>query len=125
MNLFSKIFVWFVAIEHIYIMVLECFFVNTDYGRKTFKIGVGELTPKIESLFFNQGFYNLFLAGGLIWALVFIKDLRMSKSVQYFFLGCVTIAGIVGSFSIFKIFFIQSVPALLGILFLYLKKEDD
>jgi putative membrane protein len=124
MNLLSKIVVWFVAVEHIYIMILECFFVNTDYGRKTFKIEPNELTSKLESLFFNQGFYNLFLAAGLIWALVFIKDLNMSKSVQYFFLGCVVVAGIVGSFSIMKIFFIQSVPALLGILFLYLKKDD-
>ena len=124
MNLLSKIFVWLVAIVHIYIMILECFLLNTAYGRKTFKMSPEELTVKVETLFFNQGFYNLFLAAGLIWALVFIKDLKMSKQVQYFFLGCVAVAGIVGSMSILKIVFIQTVPAMLGITFLYLSNKD-
>ena len=124
MKLLALIFPWLVAVEHVYIWILECFLLTTDYGKKTFRIE-GDVSPQVETLFFNQGFYNLFLAAGLIWALVWIKDKAHARSVQYFFLGCVAVAGIVGSMSITRIIFIQTVPAVLAMLFIFLAAKDE
>ena len=63
----------------------------------------------------NLGLYNGFLAAGLIWSLI-----SQNKDIAVFFLSCVIIAGIYGAYSTkkYKIFIIQSLPALIGILFL-------
>ena len=56
------------------------------------------------------------LAAGLIWSLC-ITDLIWSKNIALFFLSCVAIAGIYGAYSVTKkIFFVQGIPAILGIL---------
>jgi putative membrane protein len=60
--------------------------------------------------------YNGFLAAGLIWSL-FITDVVWSNNIALFFLTCVAIAGIYGAYSVSKkIFFVQGIPAILGIL---------
>ena len=63
----------------------------------------------------NLGLYNGFLAAGLIWSLI-----SQNKDIAVFFLSCVIIAGIYGAYSTkkYKIFIIQSLPALIGIFFL-------
>jgi putative membrane protein len=64
----------------------------------------------------NQGLYNGFLVAGLIWSL-FITDVSWSKNVAIFFLSCVLVAGIYGAITVSKrIFFVQSIPAILGLL---------
>ena len=56
-----------------------------------------------------------FLAAGLIWS-IFTQN--NAQEITIFFLSCVTIAGIYGSYSTGKnkIFLIQSVPAIIGII---------
>ena len=64
----------------------------------------------------NQGLYNEFLAFGIILALI-IVDPTWSKNVALFFLSCVLVAGIYGAITVSKrIFYVQSVPAIFGIL---------
>ena len=71
----------------------------------------------------NQGLYNGFLAAGLIWALIFIKDVKWKRNVALFFLGCVAIAGIYGAMTVSKnIVFVQALPAILGIISLVVLK---
>ncbi|MEL7447442.1 MAG: DUF1304 domain-containing protein, partial [Pseudomonadota bacterium] len=65
----------------------------------------------------NQGLYNGFLAAGLIWALLFIKNPAWKRNVALFFLSCVAIAGIFGAMTASRnIFFVQALPAVLAIL---------
>jgi putative membrane protein len=63
----------------------------------------------------NQGLYNGFLAAGILWALLFLRD-HMQFQVLCFFLGCVAVAGIFGGLTAKPaIFFIQGVPALVAL----------
>jgi putative membrane protein len=115
MNLLSQIIVGFVAFIHLYILWLEMF-VWTTKARKVFKTIPADLFEKTKVMAANQGLYNGFLAFGLIWSLL-ISDENWSKNVALFFLACVFIAGVYGAFTVSKrIFFVQSVPAVLGIL---------
>ena len=69
----------------------------------------------------NQGLYNGFLAGGLIWTF-FIQNIEWQNNVALFFLSCVAIAGIFGGITADKkIVFIQAVPAVITIALILLK----
>lgn len=88
-----------------------------------FKSFSKDLFPQTKSMAFNQGLYNAFLALGLLWSLI-IKDPTWSYNVATFFLGCVVVAGVVGALTAEKkIFLVQSVPALLGLIFIALKNN--
>ena len=114
MKLISQVLIVIVAAEHLYILWLEMFAWNTA-GRKTFKSFPAELFEPTKSLAANQGLYNGFLAAGLIWSLL-ITDSMWSSHIAFFFLGCVTVAGIYGGITVQRsIFFVQSVPAILAI----------
>ena len=113
--LLSMILVGLVAAIHIYILYLEMFVWATPKGIKAF--GTTEQVAKdSKSLAFNQGLYNGFLAAGLIWGLVY-PDETVGQHIQLFFLGCVVVAGIVGSLTAKKsIIYIQALPAFLAII---------
>lgn len=115
MNLLSKIIVGFVAFIHLYILWLEMF-VWTTKARKVFKTIPSDMFEKTKVMAANQGLYNGFLAAGLIWSL-FISNEIWTKNVALFFLSCILVAGIYGAFTVSKrIFYVQSIPAILGIL---------
>lgn len=115
MNLLSQIIVGFIAVLHLYILWLEMF-AWTTRGRKVFKTIPEDLFEKTKVMAANQGLYNGFLAAGLIWSLL-ITDADWSKNVAIFFLSCVLVAGIYGALTASKrIFFVQAVPAILGLL---------
>ena len=115
MNLLSQLIVGFIALLHIYILWLEMF-AWTTRGRKVFKNIPEDQFEKTKVMAANQGLYNGFLAAGLIWSL-FITDLDWSKNIAVFFLSCVLIAGIYGAMTASKrFFFVQAVPAILGLL---------
>ncbi|WP_372744992.1 DUF1304 domain-containing protein [Lutibacter sp.] len=111
-------FVALVAFEHIYFMILELFFWDKPRGLKAFgmKLEEAKITKTLAK---NQGLYNGFLAAGLIWALVHKTNF---EELAAFFLICVTLAGIYGSYTTknIKIFYVQAIPAILGILTLIL-----
>ncbi|WP_111706843.1 DUF1304 domain-containing protein [Lutibacter citreus] len=108
-----------VAFEHIYFMILEMFFWDKPKGLKAFgmKLEEAKITKTLAK---NQGLYNGFLAAGLIWAII---DANNFKNIALFFLVCVTIAGIYGSYTTkkYKIFLIQSIPSIIGIVLILLK----
>lgn len=119
MELAIKIIIGLVALEHLYIMWFEMFAWETK-GPKIFKNFDKELFPKTKSMAANQGLYNGFLAAGLIWTF-FVSDLEWQQNVSIFFLACVAVAGIYGSITADKkIFFVQAVPAIIGLVLLVL-----
>ena len=113
MNYLSQILVGLVAVLHVYILYLEMVLWTSKKGMKTFGLKSKEFAEETKVLAANQGLYNGFLAAGLIWSLI-----SKQPDVAIFFLSCVFIAGIYGAHSTKKksILYIQSIPALLGIL---------
>ena len=115
MVILANIVIAIVAILHIGFLVLEMFLWNHPIGRRTFKM-TKEVSESSATLAANQGLYNGFLAAGLIWGL--ISD---QFAVKLFFLVCVLIAGVFGGMTAKRsILYIQALPALLGLLLLYL-----
>lgn len=115
MPILAQVFIAIVALLHLYFLYLEMFAWETR-GPKVFRGFDRELFPKTKALAANQGLYNGFLVAGLIWSLL-ISDSVWSKNVALFFLSCVLVAGLYGALTVErKIFYVQGVPALLGIL---------
>jgi len=113
----ADIVIAFIAVLHLGFLVLEMFLWNHPIGRKTFKM-TKEVSESSATLAANQGLYNGFLAAGLVWGLI-----SGEFSVKMFFLICVFIAGIFGGFTAKRsILYIQALPALLGLILLYLSQ---
>mgnify|MGYP000498267847 FL=1 len=116
MTLLTVFLVIFVAIEHFYFLVLEMFLWNSPRVIKTFGLKSKEFAEETKVLAANQGLYNGFLSAGLIFSII-ENDLRIAT----FFLICVTIAGIYGSYSTkkIKLFYVQSIPAIIALITLF------
>lgn len=117
MEIAIKIVIGIVALFHVYVMWLEMFAWTTK-GPKTFKNFEKDLFPRTKALAANQGLYNGFLAAGLIWTF-FIGNAEWRFNISMFFLICVVVAGLYGALTADKkIFFVQGLPALIGIVLL-------
>ena len=117
MTLITSIVIGFVALLHVGFLVLEMFLWDHPYGRKTFGM-TPEYSRASASLAANQGLYNGFLAAGLIWGLV-----TGDFATKAFFLICVVIAGVYGGFTAKRsILYMQALPGLLGLIFLFLSR---
>lgn len=109
MSTIAKIIVALVALEHVYILVLEMFLWTTARGRAAFGT-TPEFAEQTKVLAANQGLYNGFLAAGLAWSL--IAPSTYAKALALFFLGCVLVAGIYGGFTANRrIWVVQALPA--------------
>ena len=116
MHVVANIVVGFVAIIHLYILVLEMFLWERPMGLRAFNMD-GDFAAATRVMAANQGLYNGFLAAGLIWSLS-TGDIH----VQRFFLGCVLTAGFYGALTVHaRILLIQGGPALLGLILLGLQ----
>ncbi len=103
-----------VAVEHLWFLVLEMFLWTHPIGLKTFR-NTEEKARQSATLAANQGVYNGFLAAGLLWGL-FYPDPLVALQIKVFFLGCVFVAGVFGAMTVSRrIFFIQALPALVGL----------
>lgn len=113
MTLISIILIAFVSIEHFYFLFLEMFFWTKPRTIKSFGLKSKQFAEDTKVLAANQGLYNGFIASGLIFSII-----QKDTSIAVFFLICVTIAGIYGSYSTKqkKLFYIQSIPAILALL---------
>lgn len=114
MMIVSTILVALVALEHVYILVLEMFLWTTPRAQKAFG-----LTPafarETKSLAANQGLYNGFLAAGLIWGLLH-PGADFGYQLQLFFLICVAVAAIYGGITSKRsILLMQGLPAFLAL----------
>jgi len=103
----------FVALEHLYILVLEMFLWTRPPGLRAFGL-TPEFAEQTAVLAANQGLYNGFLAAGLIWGLARKED---GIPIRLFFLGCVIVAGVFGAVTAKpSILFVQAVPALIALI---------
>ncbi len=120
MQIIIQVFIGLVAFLHLYFLWLEMF-AWTTRGPKVFRNFDKSLFEPTKALAANQGLYNGFLAAGLIWT-YFIKDDIWADNIAIFFLACVLIAGIYGALTASKkIFFVQGLPALIGLVLILLK----
>lgn len=115
MNQFLKLLIGIIAVIHFGVLSLEMFFWSTPLVQDKFQ----DFTPDqlAAILAGNQGLYNGFLAIGLLWGLL---DKEKFVSIWTFFLGCIVVAGIYGSFSLGRptALVIQTVPAVIALLLL-------
>ena len=110
----SNILIGLVALLHLYFLWFEMFAWESR-GPKVFRSFPKNLFAPTRSMAANQGLYNGFLAAGLIWAF-FIGEPVWRDNVALFFLGCVLVAALYGAATVErKIFFVQGVPAVLGV----------
>ncbi|MFZ6688088.1 DUF1304 domain-containing protein [Undibacterium sp. SXout11W] len=117
MQVITNIVVALIAVLHVYILVLEMFLWEKPAGLRAFR-QTKESAAATKVLAANQGLYNGFLAAGLFWGLLLGVA---GHDVKIFFLSCVFIAGIYGAATASrKILFIQSVPAAIGLILVFL-----
>ncbi|MDD7884452.1 DUF1304 domain-containing protein [Flavivirga sp. 57AJ16] len=116
MTFLTILLIAIVAFEHVYFLVLEMFLWTRPKGIKTFGLKSKAFAEETRVLAANQGLYNGFLAAGLIFSII-----EKDTALAIFFLICVTIAGIYGSYSTkkIKLFYIQTTPALLALISLF------
>jgi putative membrane protein len=115
MAILSLILVGLVALEHVYILVLEMFLWTTPRAQRVFGI-TPEFARQSRSLAANQGLYNGFLAAGLLWGIAHPNP-QIGTQIQLFFLLCVLVAAIYGGITVKRsILLVQGGPALLALL---------
>jgi putative membrane protein len=113
MPLVAQLVVAFVALLHVFFLVLEMFLWETPTGLRIFRQSK-EQAAASRTLAANQGLYNGFLSAGLVWGLWLGAD---GTAIILFFLGCVVTAGLFGAVTVSRrILYVQALPALAGIL---------
>ena len=118
MQMLAKLSVLLVALLHFGFLTLEMFFWDDPVGREIFSL-TAEQSAQTAVLAANQGLYNGFLAAGLLWGLFAGK-----RDVTFFFLICVVVAGVFGAATASPtILFVQALPALLAMVFLFLARR--
>ena len=114
MSTVALLLIVLVALLHLYFLVLEMFLWTRPLGLKTFR-NTPEKAETTRVLAANQGLYNGFLAAGLLYAAI-----TGSREFAVFFLLCVVVAGAYGAYSVSKrIFYVQALPAIAGLLALF------
>ncbi|NNC51214.1 MAG: DUF1304 domain-containing protein [Flaviramulus sp.] len=117
MTILTIVLIVFIALEHIYFLILEMFFWTKPKGIKAFGLKSKEFAQDSKVLAANQGLYNGFLAAGLLFSVI-LND----TTIAMFFVTCVIIAGVYGAFSTkqIKLFYVQAIPAILALISFYL-----
>lgn len=119
MSIPAIVVVGLIAVLHAYIAVFEMFF-WVERGPKIFDSFDVSLFEPTKAMAFNQGVYNSFLAAGLVWSMAIDND-DWQRNVATCFLIMVAVAGIAGGLTIGKrILFIQTVPAVIGLILVWI-----
>ena len=118
MQLAALIVASLVALLHVYILIVEAFRWGTAPVNRMFGV-TPEQAATMKPMAANMGLYNGFLAAGLFWGLLAHDE--MVQPILTFFLGCVVIAGIVGTLTTGnrRIVLIQTVPAAVALILLW------
>ena len=112
MRMLAIVLVAFVALLHVYFLILEMFLWTKPAGLRAFGL-TPEQAEQSRVLAMNQGLYNGFLAAGLFWGLS-LGD--AGRHVVVFFLLCVIAAGVFGAATARrKILFVQALPGVIAL----------
>jgi putative membrane protein len=110
MRIVSNVLVGLLALEHVWILVLEMFLWTRPTGLKTFGL-TPEFAQASAALAMNQGLYNGFLAAGLAWGLLSGEKPEAFR-IKVFFATCVLVAGVFGGITAkTSILYVQALPA--------------
>ncbi|MCG0724292.1 integral membrane protein [Lactiplantibacillus plantarum] len=115
MKLASDVLVMMVALEALFIMILEMFLTQTKMARKAFDLSQEYLAQKQTRVSMaNQGLYNGFIGVGIILSRFLLPTgIRMFN--LYLFVGFVVIAAIYGAITANKkIIISQGLPAMIA-----------
>ncbi|HIW70242.1 MAG TPA: DUF1304 domain-containing protein [Candidatus Limosilactobacillus merdipullorum] len=117
MKLLSIILVSIVALEALFIMVLEMFLTQTPLARRAFDLSADYLAKKDARVSLaNQGLYNGFIGVGIIFSLLVLSG-EAQLQMLYFFDGFVIVAAIFGALTANKkILITQGLPAMLAMI---------
>jgi putative membrane protein len=119
MSLLGNVMTALVALLHVWILVLEMFLWTRPAGLRAFRQSA-EKARDSAVLAANQGLYNGFLAAGLLFGLLYPAE-PAALHIKSFFLLCVAVAGLYGGWSVSRrILLIQTVPAALALVLLWL-----
>ena len=118
MLLAAKVLAGLVLFIHVYIVLFETVLFETR-GRKAFGL-TKEQAVILKPAMSNQGCYNGFLAAALALGFL-LPDAATGRAFTIYGLVCVAIAGVWGAVTAqIRILFIQTVPAVLGLMALFL-----
>lgn len=113
MNIAIFLLISLVIVFHIYAFIMEAILWKTPRAMKIFKTTPASAASSYK-LAINQGVYNLFLAGGLIWSVIAGDPTGFEAKV--FFLLCVLGAAITAGAVVSKrIMIAQGLPALIAL----------
>ncbi|KQQ36162.1 hypothetical protein ASF61_08170 [Duganella sp. Leaf126] len=113
MQLLAQIVTGFVALIHIYIVLLETVLFDAR-GRKVFGLSQ-EKADIMRAAMSNQGCYNGFLVAALVVGFAHPNTV-VGSAFTVFGLCCVAVAGVWGGLTVKRsILLIQTVPALLAL----------
>ncbi|WP_057828985.1 DUF1304 domain-containing protein [Liquorilactobacillus cacaonum] len=120
MSILSYILVVFVALEALFIMLLEMFGAQTKFAQKAFNLSREYLAQKETKVAMaNQGLYNGFIGIGILVVLLMFPSNAVFSGVLLF-VGFVVIAAIYGSITANpKIIVSQGLPAILALIALF------
>lgn len=124
MTMLGTLLTALVALLHLWILVLEMFLWAKPAGLRAFR-QTPEKARDSAVLAANQGLYNGFLAAGLIFGLLYVPLFGGAEPaalhIKSFFLLCIMVAGLYGGWTVSRrIILIQTVPATLALLLLWL-----
>lgn len=118
MQIIAQVIAALVLLIHVYIFLLETVLFQSR-GRKVFGL-TKEQANIMAPAMSNQGCYNAFLALALACGFL-LPDAAMGRAFTIYGLACVAIAGLWGAATVqIRILFVQTVPAVLGLLAIYL-----
>jgi putative membrane protein len=105
---------------HVFIFILESLRWEEPATRKTFGT-TPEQAAMTKQLAYNQGFYNLFLALGIVVGLVLVTNgsVEAGRAVVVFACACMVLAGVVlitTSRAMLRAALLQAVPPALAII---------
>lgn len=119
MQIVATLLVLLVAVEHVYILILEMFLWRKPAGMRAFGT-TPEQAEQTAVLAGNQGLYNGFLAAGLVFGLLYPEP-TAARAIVTFFLACVIVAGVYGAATVSRrILFVQAGPALVALIAVWL-----
>ena len=118
MSIVVQVLAAIVLLIHVYIFLLETVLFKTR-GRRVFGL-TKEQAETMAPAMSNQGCYNGFLALALACGFL-LPDAAMGRAFTIYGLACVAIAGVWGAATVqMRILFVQTVPAVLALVALYL-----
>jgi putative membrane protein len=120
MLLVAQILAVIVLLLHVYFVLLETVLFRSR-GAKVFGIPKDQIESRASAMS-NQGCYNGFLVAALALGL-FWPEAGIARAFLVYGLVCVVVAGMWGGVTVSKkIFFIQTLPAALALVALFLAK---